>query len=77
MENKLKYLEEAYGEESTHRAFEESIAFKDHAHGFKVAEVLLKEDYVVMLSYEEGLLIVSYQWSPGSDRNDVECFSFL
>lgn len=48
------------------------IAFKNHDTGLQVAKALLDEDYVVMLSYEESLLIVNYEWSVnGSDRNDV------
>lgn len=48
------------------------IAFKNHEDALKVAEILLKEDYVVMLSYEENLIIVNYLWSHnGADRNDV------
>ena len=34
--------------------------------------MLLDEDYVVLLSYEEQLLIVNYEWSEHkADRNDV------
>lgn len=48
------------------------IAFKNHDVGLQVAKALLDESYVVMLSYEEKLLIVNYEWSPNySDRNDV------
>ena len=48
------------------------LTFKDHDRGFDVARALLNEDYVVMLSYEEGLLILNYEWSwNGADRNDV------
>ena len=48
------------------------LTFENHENGFKVAEILLKEDYVVMLSYEENLLILNYEWSEhGADRNDV------
>lgn len=48
------------------------LTFKNHARGMDVAHALLDEDYVVMLSYEEDLLIVNYEWSEhGADRNDV------
>ena len=48
------------------------LAFKNHENGFKVAKMLLDEDYVVMLSYEEDLLILNWEWSwNGADRNDV------
>ena len=37
-----------------------------------LADVLLDEDYVVMISREEDLYIVDYIWSQrGADRNDV------
>ena len=48
------------------------LTFKNHDNGFKVAKMLLDEDYVVMLSYEEDLLILNWEWSErGADRNDV------
>lgn len=48
------------------------LTFHNHENGLKVAEMLLKEDYVVMLSYEESLLVLNYEWSErGADRNDV------
>ena len=48
------------------------LTFRDHIGGFQVANVLLKEDYVVMLSLEDDLLVVNYEWSErGADRNDV------
>lgn len=37
-----------------------------------LADMLLDEDYVVMISREEDLYIISYIWSQrGADRNDV------
>ena len=48
------------------------LTFKDHDRGFDVARSLLNEGYVVMLSYEEDLLIVNYEWSENcADRNDI------
>ena len=48
------------------------LAFKNHENGMKVAKMLLDEEYVVLLSYEEQLLIVNYEWSErGANRNDV------
>ena len=48
------------------------LAFKNHDNGFKVAKMLLDENYVVMLSYEEDLLILNWEWSErDADRNDV------
>lgn len=48
------------------------LVFKNHDNGFKVAKMLLDEGDVVMLSYEEELLILNWEWSEhGADRNDV------
>lgn len=48
------------------------LTFKDHNRGFDVARLLLDEGYVVMLSYEKDLLILTYEFSEnGADRNDV------
>lgn len=47
------------------------IAFDNHENGMAVARMLLEEHYVVMLSYEENLLIVNYEYSTYSDRNDI------
>ena len=48
------------------------LAFKDHNRGLQVAMALLDESYVVMLSYEEDLLIINYEWSEHhADRNDM------
>ena len=47
------------------------LSFYNHQAGLEVARALLKEHYVVMLSKEEDLLIVNYEWSPMSDRNEV------
>lgn len=48
------------------------LTFKNHDNGFKVVKMLLDEGYVVMLSYEEDLLILNWEWSErGADRNDV------
>ena len=47
------------------------LTFKDHENGMAVARMLLKEHYVVMLSFEEEFLVVNYEWSHCSDRNDI------
>ena len=47
------------------------LTFKDHENGMAVARMLLEENYVVMLSFEEELLVVNYEWSRYSDRNDI------
>ena len=47
------------------------ISFYNHEMGLRVAKALLDEHYVVMLSYEEDLLIVTYEWSHESNRDDM------
>ena len=48
------------------------LTFHNHVKGMEVAKMLLDEDYVVLLSYEEDLLVLNYEWSErGADRNDV------
>lgn len=47
------------------------IAIKDKELAFKLAEILLEEDYVVMISREEQLYIINYIWSNTGSRNDV------
>lgn len=53
---------------------ENEIAVKSFANAETLAELLLDEGYVVMISKEEKLYIVNYLWSSNdADRNDV-CF---
>jgi len=49
------------------------LVFKNHENGFKVAKMLLDEGNVVMLSYEEELLVLNWEWceSGYADRNEV------
>ena len=48
------------------------ITFKNYENGLKVAQMLLDEGNVVLLSYEEGLLVINWEWSErDADRNDV------
>ena len=47
------------------------LTFKNHENGLAVARALLEEHYVVMLSFEEEFLVVNYEWSHCSDRNDI------
>lgn len=47
------------------------LSFHNHEKGLEVAKALLDEHYVVLLSYEEDLLILNYEWAPNSDRNYV------
>lgn len=51
---------------------EQEIAVGSLLHAMDLAEILLEEDYVVMISREEDLYIVNYIWSEGgADRSDV------
>ena len=47
------------------------IAFDNEEDAIKVAQILMKQFYVVMLSKEEELTIVNYCYSTLTDRNDV------
>lgn len=49
------------------------IAIKDKDVALTMAEMLISEGYCVMLSREEELYIINYEWTPSapSDRNDV------
>lgn len=53
------------------KMFQNELSFHNHERGMAVAKALLDEHYVVLLSYEEDLLILNYEWSPNTDRNDV------
>lgn len=47
------------------------IACDNWEDAVKIAKLLLKNDYVVMLSREEELTIINYEWSNYCDRNNV------
>ena len=53
------------------------LSFRNHEDGMMVAAALIKANYVVLISTEEDLLILNYEWSEsgwkygGADRNDV------
>ena len=48
------------------------IAVKTFIDAQKLAQILLENGYVVMISTEEQLYIINYVWSPsGANRNDV------
>lgn len=53
------------------------IACHDFESAVKIAELLIKENYVVMLSSEENLTIVNYLFGglEQADRNEV-CFQY-
>ena len=47
------------------------LAFANEDGAMTVARILMNEDYVVMLSKEENLTIVNFEYSQYSDRNGV------
>lgn len=48
------------------------VAVKNYTDALTLAEILLDNGYVVMISREEKLYIINYIWSQrGCDRNDV------
>ena len=47
------------------------LAFASEDSATTVARILMNEDYVVMLSKEENLTIVNFEYSQYSDRNGV------
>jgi len=51
--------------------YKNEIAFDNHENAMVVASMLLNEHYVVMLSKEENLTILNFEYSHNSDRNDV------
>ncbi len=50
---------------------ENQLSFKDEKSAFEVARMLIQENYVVMLSREEELVILNFEWVPNADRNDI------
>lgn len=52
---------------------EGELTFHDFDSCMKVAEIILEEGYVVLLSREENLYVINYVWSSENyaDRNDV------
>lgn len=50
---------------------EHEIAVNDKEVALKIIDLLVDQDYVVMLSREENLYIINYIYSQYSDRNDV------
>lgn len=49
----------------------DEIALHDKETALKIANILVDEDYVVMISREEDLYIINYLYARYSDRNDV------
>ena len=49
----------------------DEIALHDKETALKIANILVDEDYVVMISREENLYIINYLYAQYSDRNGV------
>lgn len=49
----------------------DEIAVSNKETAFQIANLLVDEEYVVMISREESLYVVNYIYSQFSDRNDV------
>ncbi len=47
------------------------LAFHNHENALEVARKLIEENYVVMISREEDLIILNYEWAPYGNRNYV------
>lgn len=47
------------------------LAFFNEDEALQVAAILMRNDYCVLLSKEEDLTIINYEYSQHSDRNDV------
>ena len=48
------------------------IVCKSYSDTLSLAEILLSNGYVVLISKEENLFVVNYEWSSqDADRNDV------
>lgn len=51
--------------------FKNEIAVSDKEAAMKIANILVDEEYCVMLSREENLYIINFEYSEFSDRNNV------
>lgn len=51
--------------------FKNEIAVSDKEAAMKIADILVDEEYCVMLSREENLYIIDFEYSEFSDRNNV------
>lgn len=51
--------------------FKNEIAVSDKESAMKIANILVDEEYCVMLSREEDLYIIDFEYSEYSDRNNV------
>lgn len=48
-----------------------TIAIHDKETALKIIELLIDEEYCVMLSREEELYVINYEYSEYSDRNNI------
>ena len=51
---------------------EHEIALHDKETALKIANILVDEDYAVMISREENLYIINYIYAQYSDRNSLK-----
>lgn len=52
--------------------YSNEIVFRNHDKAIEVAKALINEGYVVLLSCEEDLVVLNYEWSERfANRNDV------
>lgn len=51
--------------------FKNEIAVSDKESAMKIANILVDEEYCVMLSREEDLYIIDFEYSEFSDRNNI------
>lgn len=47
------------------------IAIQDKESALEIVKILVEEEYCVLLSKEESLYIINYEYSEFSDRNNV------
>ena len=47
------------------------IAVQDKESALEIVKILVEEEYCVLLSKEESLYIINYEYSEYSDRNNV------
>lgn len=53
------------------KMFENEIAVRNKEAAMKVVSCLVEEEYCIMLSREEDLYIIDFEYSEYSDRNNV------
>lgn len=50
---------------------ENEIALNSEKDAFEIAHILLENDYVVMISKEEDLTVINWEYSKWANRNDM------